>query len=58
MLQKDTSFEPTNPLDEIVGQQIGNTLYVVSVSCEGKEPIFKKIGRHICKDENITDGAK
>jgi len=57
MIQKDTPFEPRDPLQEIVGQQIGNTLYVVSVACDGKETINQKIQRHILKDDKASEGV-
>ena len=57
MIQNDTTFEPRHPLQEIVGQQIGNTLYVVSVACDGKETINQKIQRHILKDDKVSDGV-
>ena len=39
MFPKDTAFQPKsrNPLTDVVGHQLGNTLYVVSVTCEGKD---------------------
>lgn len=57
MIQNDTPFEPRHPLQEIVGQQIGNTLYVVSVACDGKETINQKIQRHILKDDETSEGV-
>ena len=57
MIQNDTPFEPTHPLQEIIGQQIGNTLYVVSVSCDGKETINQKIQRYILKDDKTSEGV-
>lgn len=57
MIQEDTPFEPRHPLQEIIGQQIGNTLYVVSVACDGKETINQKIQRHILKDDKTSEGV-
>ena len=59
MFPKDTPFqpEPRNPLTEVVGHQLGNTLYVVSVTCEGKETLRKKIERHILKADEETTGV-
>ena len=59
MFPEDTPFqcEPRNPLTEVVGHQLGNTLYVVSVTYEGKEALRKKIERHILKDDEETAGV-
>jgi len=57
MIQDDTLFEPRHPLEEVISQQIGNTLYVVSVACDGKETISQKIQRHILKDDKASEGV-
>ena len=56
MFPKDTPFQPEsrNPLTEVVGHQVGNTLYIVSVTCDGKESINQKIERHILKDDETV----
>ena len=57
MIQDDTPFEPRYPLGEVVSQQIGNTLYIVSVACDGKETISQKIQRCILKDDKTSEGV-
>ena len=56
MFPKDTPFqpEPRNPLTEVIGHQLGNTLYIVSATCDGKETINQKIERHILKDDETA----
>lgn len=39
-----------NPFSASIKKKIGNTIYAVNISCQGKEPILEKMKRLILSD--------
>ncbi|MDO5326065.1 MAG: hypothetical protein Q4G00_04995 [Clostridia bacterium] len=49
-LDMESNQREYNPFSASVKKKIGNTIYTVNVSCQGKEPILDKIKRLLWDD--------
>lgn len=54
----DFAKEQGNPENETVTRKIGGTIFEVSTSCEGSEPIFAKMKRLIKSETTKTTADK
>ena len=47
-----------NPFSASIKKKIGNTIYAVNISCQGKEPILAKLKRLLLSDSLPTHPQK
>ena len=50
ILEKERTMTPYNPFADESSWAIGNTSYIVNVSCQGTEPMLGKIKRLLFDD--------
>ena len=50
ILEKERTLTPYNPFADEICRAIGNTRYIVNVSCQGTEPMLGKIKRLLFDD--------